>query len=94
MMSTKLASVRTSCDLPIATVTMAVRLLPAIWITRCACCACALPIMPSTSTISANANAIARSRAQLPHSPALSERRQSKPAAKSLLLFTTHSPPH
>ena len=34
MTSTKLVSVRTSCDLPMVTVTMAVRLLPLIWMMR------------------------------------------------------------
>ena len=34
MTSTKLVSVRTSCDLPMVTVTMAVWSLPLIWTTR------------------------------------------------------------
>ena len=34
MTSTKLVSVRTSCDLPMVTLTMAVCVLPLIWMTR------------------------------------------------------------
>jgi hypothetical protein len=39
------------------------------------------------------AKAMARSRSQLPRFIVLSERRQLNPAAISLLLFTTLSPP-
>ena len=57
MTSTKLEPVRTSCDLPMVTVTMAVRVLPLIWMTRS--CAWALPAMNRSIAAKATPKAIA-----------------------------------
>ncbi len=92
MTSTKLVPVRTSCDLPIATVTMAVWLAPLIWMTRL--CARASPTIHSSAIANARLKAIARSRSQAPDLAVLSDCRQSKPATSFLLLFTTLSPPN